>query len=513
VAANRVGWRHYWRSKIDACLQSDDQRLEIEARLLKDTYFRRYFYVNRSEWFVDQIQRIRAHGACNLYFHSEVPVREPGKPPAGRTRVGKSNACLALISHFEPDFNVKHQVAFSAAQFQQRLRCLKPSEYGRWLMFDEVNPRTGPGSGREQMEIPAWLEQGAQSKTSVGICSPTVKIRYGIAFYTEFFGVNFREGYSMGWLTNASGYGLGWLVFSLPPAPLAAAYEAMKGPHVRRFQASAGAADIALEAQVKQILADPRFRQCESMRDVATLATKKWPTASAWEVNNISRDAWKFEGGRELAAKGAPQPGSEIPVLHESEGLRFRRLERTVDPHFIPRLPALYAAHRRDLPPPKKFRPEMLDAFCRYYGTSESPVSIAADFGLQRSILTNTYEQSGWIAIAMQEVVGYLAEYYVQETLYPSYDRRGGPGQVDLYDPATRQMVEVKTFTRRRTPETEMLSRQALQDPASVTLVIFVPERRRGLLRTTRDSYAVESASSTGSPGAAHAQQKSDIYA
>jgi hypothetical protein len=505
ASRNRVGWRHYWRCKIDACLQSQDQRLEIQQRLHKDMLFRRYFYVNRSAWFLGQIARIREHGSCNLYFHSEIPFREPGAPPAGRTRVGKSEACLALISHFEPDFNVRRQVGFSAAQFQQRLRRIKSSEQGRWLMFDEVNPRTGPGSGREQVEIPAWLEQGAESRTSVVVCSPTVKLRYGIAFYVEMFGVNFREGYSMGWLTNASGLGLGWLDFRRPPPRLLEAYLGVKRPHVRQFQASGGGADISLAAQTKALLADPRFKLCECLRDVQTLVTKRWPTASGWEVMNISRDAWKFEGGKKLALGEDRAPAA--PAVTVIEGAtRFRLLGTQQEPDFADRIAALNSDPTivAALPPPKRLKTMHMDAWWRYYGSTESLQAIADHYNVTESVLTNGYQDGGWVAIAMTERVGYLAEHLVQKEL-PDWQHRGGAGEADLVHPSMGHFMEVKVYNRHRTPSLDLLSQESRAHPEKTLLVMFVCSRRGGRPKVTRYTYSI----STGTDGLATPKQES----
>jgi len=506
--------RTAWRRKIDRCLQSKDQRKEILRRYSEDADFREEFYHNRSRWFLGQVAKIREHGACNLYFHSE--VRNIGaEKQAGRHRVGKSYAALDVCHHFEPTFNVKRQVAFSAAQFQRVLRTIKP---GHWVMYDEVNPRTGAGAGREQIEIPAWLEQGSATKTSTAVASPTIKWRYGINYFIELFGVCYLERYSMGFLSSAVGIGLGWLIFLLPPPPIVEAYEAVKQPHVKRFQAMAGAADTMHLDLAKALVADPRFAECRSFRDAYSLVQGKWETLSAREVEQVARWAIRWEGplifnSAARTGKGSGSGPAPPPPSYQDGGFEFRVLKQEENPKVVPTMLLVYDELQQagQLPPVKRFKPQHLEAFCSYYGSSDSLGIIAGQYRVTEQALRNTYSGGGWIATAAEEMCGYLAEYVAQRLYFPNFNHIGGETEPDLFHPDREDMVEVKLRTRRDSarPTFSMLCTKEQANPGKTLLLTMLCERLGGTPRTTVTFYTIHPTGAAPGEAAFDAQKTS----
>lgn len=480
-----LGWRQRWRSKIEACLQTDDQRLEIKERLASDSYFKAFFYINRTQWFIDQVKRLLMHGACNIYIHGSVTTKSEETKPS-RHRVGKSYAALVLCLLFDSKFTVEHQVAFTASDFQSLLKNL--GRYGAWVLKDELGGRTGAGSGREKIEFPKWLEQGSATRTSTVICSVGLRYLYGINYYVEMYGVNHQKNYSMGWLVNPAGIGLGWLVFNKPPKHIVDAYEAMKKVYTHGIQDRAGAEDTGHEDKVQELIDDERFKQCESLRDTYALVQDKWPTASAREVEKIARLAFKFEGTNLLNKGDKEKPVSRGII---SGNLSFHTVRQEENPQVVLMMPSLYEELKSQgkLPPTKKFKPKYLEAMVRYYSSSITREDLADEYGVEGPTLTNSYAAGGWIAICLEEIAGHLAEYAINRLYFPDYTHLGGNEAPDLLKES--QMVEVKLRRRKTSPNIDHLSTQERQNPINTTLVIVTLGRRLGIPSVTIKFYTI----------------------
>ncbi len=125
----------------------------------------------------------------------------------------------------------------------------------------------------------------------------------------------------------------------------------------------------------------------------------------------------------------------------------------------------------------KKYQPHHSEAWLRYYYEQATMDILADEYTRTKSVFSNKYDQGGWFAVFSKEVMGYACELALQRRFFQRFQVYGknNPGEPDLYDPETGEMIEVKMRKRREPPRLDMLSSKelrAVKDGESVKLAL-----------------------------------------
>jgi hypothetical protein len=176
----------------------------------------------------------------------------------------------------------------------------------------------------------------------------------------------------------------------------------------------------------------------------------------------------------ELHFMDDPDIGDDIPV-------EWKEVRAIQDPDFL-ELIYTFVPDALEDQNTKYYKPKQAEAWRMRYAMGMTTDHLSDEFGVSKSVFTNSYTQGGWISIFNKEVAGYAAEYALQHKYYPSCEVYGknNPAEPDLYDTDSGLMVEVKLRHRKEAPHMGMFSKTERKNilegkPTRLAMITYSP--------------------------------------
>jgi hypothetical protein len=110
-----------------------------------------------------------------------------------------------------------------------------------------------------------------------------------------------------------------------------------------------------------------------------------------------------------------------------------------------------------------KLNSDHVKAFILYLkGMTYDNIGEEQDPKVTASAIGNDYNNSGWIAIVREELIGHVMEWVLvqNQAYYENYSIIAGKGRVDLLSPDKQKAIEVKSRKRKGNPKKEHLSKE-----------------------------------------------------